>query len=194
MAVRRKAAAGGTPAGADVLASVTSPSMARLAALTNKPSDNLFAEMLIKAIGWQASGTGTTASGAAAVRGFARRLGARARIVDGSGLSRGDRATPQRVVRLLIAMQARDEFDAFFASLAVAGRDGTLSDRMRRGPAHRRCRGKTGTLSNVSALSGYCTARSGDVYAFSILMNGVYPTGARQLQDRMAQAIAGMRS
>ena len=193
VAVRRKAVAGTAPAGAEVLASVDSPPMERLAALTNKPSDNFFAEMLIKAVGWQAGGTGTTAAGAAAVRGFAGRLGAGARIVDGSGLSRGDRATPRRVVRLLTAMQARGEFDAFLASLAVAGSDGTLSDRMRRGPAHNHCRGKTGTLSNVSALSGYCTARSGDVYAFSILMNGVYPTGARELQDRMAQAIAGVR-
>ena len=65
-----------------------------------------------------------------------------------------------------------------------------LFDRMRRGPAHRRCLGKTGTLSNVSALSGYCEARSGNTYAYSILMNGVYPIGARRLQDRMLQAIA----
>jgi D-alanyl-D-alanine carboxypeptidase/D-alanyl-D-alanine-endopeptidase (penicillin-binding protein 4) len=50
--------------------------------------------------------------------------------------------------------------------------------------------GKTGTLSNVSALSGYCDARSGDTYAYSILMNGVYPTGARRIQDRMLQQIA----
>ena len=64
---------------------------------------------------------------------------------------------------------------------------------MRRGPARGRCRAKTGTLSNVSALSGYCDGRSGDIYAFSILMNGVYPTGARRLQDRMAQAIAAQR-
>jgi D-alanyl-D-alanine carboxypeptidase len=42
----------------------------------------------------------------------------------------------------------------------------------------------------VSALSGYCTGRSGDIYAFSILMNGVYTSSARVLQDRMAQAIA----
>jgi D-alanyl-D-alanine carboxypeptidase/D-alanyl-D-alanine-endopeptidase (penicillin-binding protein 4) len=191
--VQRKATTGSTPAGATVLASVDSPPMRRLAALTNKPSDNFFAEMLIKAIGWEASRNGSTAGGAAAIRSFSRRLGAAARIVDGSGLSRGDRATPRRVVRFLTAMQARDEFDSFYGSLAVAGRDGTLSDRMRRGPARGNCRGKTGTLSNVSALSGYCTARSGDVYAFSILMNGVYPTGARQLQDRMAQAIAAMR-
>ena len=193
VAVRREAAIGTTPRGADVLASVESPRMERLAALTNKPSDNFFAETLIKAIGWQASGKGTTRRGAAAVSGFARRLGAPARIRDGSGLSRGNRATPRRVVRLLRAMQARDEFEAFYSSLSVAGRDGTLSDRMRRGPARGSCHAKTGTLSNVSALSGYCQARSGDVYAFSILMNGVYPTGARDLQDRMAQAIAGTR-
>jgi serine-type D-Ala-D-Ala carboxypeptidase/endopeptidase (penicillin-binding protein 4) len=188
--VRRKPIAGSTPQGADVLASVDSPPMKRLAALTNKPSDNFFAEMLVKAIDFQAGGRGTTAGGAARVRGFVSRLGARARIVDGSGLSRGDRASPRRVVRLLRAMQARDEFDSFYASLAVAGRDGTLSDRMRRGPARGNCHGKTGTLSNVSALSGYCEATSGDNYAYSILMNGVYPTSARRLQDRMLQAIA----
>jgi D-alanyl-D-alanine carboxypeptidase/D-alanyl-D-alanine-endopeptidase (penicillin-binding protein 4) len=61
---------------------------------------------------------------------------------------------------------------------------------MRRGPAHNRCRGKTGTLSNVSALSGYCETRSGGQYVYSILMNGVFPTSARRLQDRMLQAIA----
>jgi D-alanyl-D-alanine carboxypeptidase/D-alanyl-D-alanine-endopeptidase (penicillin-binding protein 4) len=110
--------------------------------------------------------------------------------VDGSGLARGNRASPASIVRLLGAMYRRDDFDPFADSLPVAGRDGTLFDRMRRGPAKNRCRAKTGTLSNVSALSGYCEALSGDTYAFSVLMNGVYPTGARRLQDRMLQAIA----
>ena len=63
---------------------------------------------------------------------------------------------------------------------------------MRRGAARCRCRGKTGTLSDVSALSGYCEARSGDTYAYSILMNGMYPTSARAIQDRMVQAIAAV--
>jgi D-alanyl-D-alanine carboxypeptidase/D-alanyl-D-alanine-endopeptidase (penicillin-binding protein 4) len=64
---------------------------------------------------------------------------------------------------------------------------------MRRGPAHGRCRGKTGTLTGVSALSGYCRARSGDMYVFSVLMNGVSVSAAHGLQDRIAQAIAGVR-
>jgi D-alanyl-D-alanine carboxypeptidase/D-alanyl-D-alanine-endopeptidase (penicillin-binding protein 4) len=110
--------------------------------------------------------------------------------VDGSGLSRGNRASPASIVRLLSTMYRRDDFDPFVDSLPVAGSDGTLYDRMRRGPAKFHCRGKTGTLSNVSVLSGYCEALSGDTYAYSILMNGVYPTGARRLQDRMLQAIS----
>jgi D-alanyl-D-alanine carboxypeptidase/D-alanyl-D-alanine-endopeptidase (penicillin-binding protein 4) len=191
--VRMKPRAATTPAGAIELASVESPPMETLVRLTNKASDNFFAEILVKDLAMQARGVGTTATGARLAAGFARRLGARARLADGSGLSRANRASPHRVVRLLTAMSQRDEFDAWYASLPVAGRDGTLRDRMRSGAARGRCRGKTGTLSNVSALSGYCTARSGELYAFSILMNGVYTPGARRLQDRMAQAIAAER-
>ena len=186
--------AGRAPADARVLAVVQSPPMARLAALTNKPSDNFFAEMLLKGLAAQAGGLGTTAAGARLAAGFAHRVGGRASsLADGSGLSRRNRASPFRVVRLLLAMRKRDEFDSFFTSLSIAGRDGTLRPRMRRGPARSRCRGKTGTLSNVSVVSGYCRARSGQTYAFSILMNSVNPFGARAVQDRMMQAIAGVR-
>jgi len=191
--VRGGPRAGRAPDAARVLASVDSPPMESIVRLTNKPSDNFFAEMLVKDLAMQRYGRGTTIRGARLAAAFARRLGGRARLVDGSGLSRGDRASPYRVVRLLRAIQRREEYDAFYRSLSIAGRDGTLRDRMRRGPARGRCRGKTGTLWNVSALSGYCRARSGDVYAFSFLMNGVYPYGARKLQDRMVQAIAARR-
>ncbi|MBA3509376.1 MAG: D-alanyl-D-alanine carboxypeptidase, partial [Thermoleophilaceae bacterium] len=109
------------------------------------------------------------------------------------GLSRGNQASPYRVARLLQGMRGRDEFPAFFDSLSVAGRDGTLRARLRGGAARGRCRAKTGTLTGVSAVSGYCTALSGDVYVFSILMNGVNASGARGLQDRMLQTIAGVR-
>jgi serine-type D-Ala-D-Ala carboxypeptidase/endopeptidase (penicillin-binding protein 4) len=182
-----------TPPTATVLASVESPPMRRLAQLTNKPSDNFFAEMLLKGLGLQATGRGTTVRGARVAAGFARALGSAVRLVDGSGLSYANRASPFRVTRLLTALLDRVEFEAFDDSLAVAGRDGTLAPRMRSGPARDRCRAKTGTLTAVSALSGYCRARSGDVYAFSILMNRVSIYGARRLQDRMAQAMAGAR-
>jgi D-alanyl-D-alanine carboxypeptidase/D-alanyl-D-alanine-endopeptidase (penicillin-binding protein 4) len=95
------------------------------------------------------------------------------------------------VVRLLMAERSRPEYDAFFASLPIAGVDGTIHDRMRSGPAKRNCRAKTGSLIGVSTLSGYCTTRSGREVAFSFLMNGVSTWYARRLQDRMTQAIAG---
>jgi serine-type D-Ala-D-Ala carboxypeptidase/endopeptidase (penicillin-binding protein 4) len=188
--VRLKPRAGLTPAGATVLASVQSPPMERLLRLTNKPSDNFFAETLLKDLAHIAGGVGTTAGGARVATAFARRLGTRPRLVDGSGLARGNRASPLSVVRLLSAMYKREDYDPFVDSLPIAGRDGTLYDRMRRGPAKAHCVGKTGTLSNVSALSGYCEALSGDSYAYSILMNGVYPLAARRLQDRMLQEIS----
>jgi serine-type D-Ala-D-Ala carboxypeptidase/endopeptidase (penicillin-binding protein 4) len=212
IAVGRAPRAGAAPATARILAAVESPPMARLAALTNKPSDNYFAEMLVKALGMRiatpdrgASQTltqperrvtarGTTAAGAKLAARFAKRLGGGpARLADGSGLSRLNRASPYRVVRLLLALRARAEWPAFSRSLSIAGRDGTLGPRMRSGPARGHCRGKTGTLTDVSAVSGYCRARSGASYVFSILMNGVDPYGARAIQDRMLQALAGVR-
>jgi serine-type D-Ala-D-Ala carboxypeptidase/endopeptidase (penicillin-binding protein 4) len=188
--VRLRPRAAITPEASELLASVESPPMETLVRLTNKLSDNYFAEILAKDLAMQANGQGTTSDGARLAAGFARRLGARARLVDGSGLSRGNRASPYRVVRLLAAMFQRDEYDAFVGSLPIAGQDGTLEKRMRSYPARWRCRGKTGTLSNVSALSGYCEALSGETYAYSILMNRVYTPGAQRLQDRMLQAIA----
>ena len=191
--VRLKPRAGVAPTDAEVLASIDSPPMATLIRLTNKPSDNYFAEMLLKGLALQARGKGTTRAGAQLAAGYAKRLGSGARLADGSGLSRADRASPRQVVTLLSELYELDQTDYaqdFFDSLPIAGRDGTLATRMRSGPARSRCHAKTGTLSNVSALSGYCLARSGDVYVFSFLMNYVYPPGARALQDSMAQAIA----
>ncbi len=211
IAVSGRPASGKTPGTARILAAVESPSMTRLAALTNKPSDNYFAEMLVKALGMRFSAPatasqtltqperrvirrGTTAGGAKIAARFAKRLGGGpARLADGSGLSRLNRASPQRVVKLLLAMRERDEWPAFEGSLSIAGRDGTLGPRMRSGPARSRCRGKTGTLTGVTAVSGYCRALSGQTYVFSILMNGVDAYRGRSIQDGMLQALAGVR-
>ena len=73
---------------------------------------------------------------------------------------------------------------------AVAGRSGTLDNRMRRSVARDRCHAKTGTLNSVSALAGYCQSTAGARVAFAFLMNGVNVYGARALQDRMAAALA----
>ncbi|HEX8855990.1 MAG TPA: D-alanyl-D-alanine carboxypeptidase/D-alanyl-D-alanine-endopeptidase [Thermoleophilaceae bacterium] len=190
ISVRGQAQAGMAPPDAAPIATEQSPPMSRLVRLTIKPSDNFFAETLLKDLAALKGAPGTTAAGARAARSFATRLGLRARIVDGSGLARGNQASPRMVVGLLDRVRARPEFQDLFDALPVAGVDGTLHDRMRSGAAKSRCRAKTGTLSNVSALSGFCQSRGGDLIAFSFLMNRVRVTGARSLQDRMANALA----
>lgn len=183
-----KGRAGTTPAGALALASFRSPTVTSLLAAMNVPSDNYIAEMLLKAVGMTEDRAGTTARGAAVAEDVAlEELGAEPAIADGSGLSRSDRTSPRDVVRLLAAKLSDP---AFFGSLAVMGTSGTLKDRLRHSFARGRCRGKTGTLSDVSALSGYCRVRDGGTVAFSILMNRVNTYGARRIQDRMVSVIA----
>lgn len=185
------AANGAAPDDAKVLATVDSPPMSTLVRLTNKDSDNFFAETLLKDLGRAATQVGSTSAGVQAVRAYAARAQASVTLVDGSGLDSGDRASPRSVVRLLLSERTKPQFPALYASLPIAGVDGTIHDRMRTGPAKQNCRAKTGSLIRVSALSGYCTTPSGKTVAFSFLMNGISTSYARRLQDRMAQAIAG---
>jgi D-alanyl-D-alanine carboxypeptidase/D-alanyl-D-alanine-endopeptidase (penicillin-binding protein 4) len=190
VAVRRAARSGAAPEAAIQLASVDSPSIAQLVTAMNLPSDNFIAETLIKRLGAAFGGGGSTAAGAAVVRASIAELGVRTTAVDGSGLSRANRTSPKAVVSLLTAMDESELAAPFEGSLPVAGRTGTLHDRMRGTAARDHCQGKTGTLSNVSALAGYCTTRDGGRVAFAFLMNYVWPDGARRLQDRMTAALA----
>ena len=184
------ARAGVAPNGTVTVSQFDSPSIADIVRRMNVPSDNFIAETLIKALGAQFGAGGSTAAGAAVVRGSVAGLGVRPRIVDGSGLSRADLTTPRQVVQLLSAMSLGNLAQPFEDSLAVAGRTGTLRKRMRRTLARDRCRGKTGTLRDVSNLAGYCDTTGGEQVAFAILMNRVNPYGARRLQDRMTATLA----
>lgn len=175
------------------LGKVTSPSAAKLIAQTNTPSDNFFAETLLKRLGAHPGRQGTTKRGVNSAERFAAGVRSGAKLVNGSGLSRTNAASPRNVGRLLVHMAEDDDLDsAWRDSLAVAGRTGTLSDRMRGSAAEGRCQAKTGTIDGVSALSGYCEAGAGLV-AFSILMNNVNVDTARRAQDAMAAAIARYR-
>lgn len=191
--VRGSTAARTAPEGATTLARVESPALARLVRLTNKESSNFFAEMLLKVVSAADGDQGTTRDGAADAMAFARRLGARTRLADGSGLSRGNRASPRSVVELLDEMRDRPEFAALYDSLSIAGVDGTLARSnhrgLRRGPARRRCRGKTGTLRGITALSGYCRVTGGELVVFSIVSNGVDADAAKRVEDRILHAL-----
>jgi D-alanyl-D-alanine carboxypeptidase/D-alanyl-D-alanine-endopeptidase (penicillin-binding protein 4) len=118
--------------------------------------------------------------------------GAHPTVVDGSGLSRSDQTSAHDVVRVLDGVRDDAAGAAFRASLPVAGRTGTLRTRMRGTAAAGRCQAKTGTLSNVSALAGYCRAASGHDVVFALLMNNVGLGTARAQQDRFAAALVGL--
>jgi serine-type D-Ala-D-Ala carboxypeptidase/endopeptidase (penicillin-binding protein 4) len=188
------------------LADYDSPTMADIVQDTNVPSNNFLAEMLLKDVGAQFGDSGSTAGGIDIVRQFAAQQGAGFTGENGSGLSRLDKASPTSVVRVLTSMLGVDRNtppeaqaeqtelrDAWVNSLAVAGSSGTLARRMRGTAAARRCHAKTGTLTGVSALSGYCFRGGNDAdhgVIFSLLMNNVDVNRAHLVQDRMAALIA----
>lgn len=181
--------AGTAPLGARTIAASPSRTVGELVRFVNVPSNNFAAEMLLKLLGARFRDEGSTAAGADVARDTLDDFGVRPRIIDGSGLSRGDRTTPRQVVRLLERMHGPDVAASFRASLAVPGATGTVKRRMRGTPA-RRCRVKTGTLRGVSSLAGYCTTTGGRELAFALLLNRVYTPAAKKIEDRMTAAIA----
>ena len=181
-----------TPPNAERVAMIRSPKLNRIVNTTDVWSDNFFAEMLIKLLGARLGSAGTTAAGASVVEAFAHSHDSGVHAVDGSGLTRSNRASPRQVVDLLTAMREDPAGDDFIQDLALAGHEGTVADRMHGTAAYGRCRTKTGTISGVSNLSGYCFNKSGRVMAFSILMAGVSNLSLAHLdQDRIAGAVAG---
>lgn len=178
------------PAGATVLATVQSPSLARLLGLMLPPSDNFFAETLIKDLGARFGGAGTTAAGAAVVRKTMARFHVHPHLLDGSGLSHSDHTSPIEVVTVLATLAHLPIGPVLREDLAVAGRSGTLAERMRGTPASGRCQAKTGTLIGVSSLAGYCQSESGDTLAFAFLTDGIEIPKAHAIQDAMAVALA----
>ncbi|HUJ33826.1 MAG TPA: D-alanyl-D-alanine carboxypeptidase/D-alanyl-D-alanine-endopeptidase [Solirubrobacteraceae bacterium] len=181
--------AGRTPAGAATLASVQSPQLATLVQLTNTPSDNFFAETLLKDIGARLGGAGTTAAGAAVVRAeLLSKFGITPRLNDGSGLSRYDSTSPTQIVTVLGAMANNS---AFVNSLALMGQTGTLKDEGLGTIAQNECRGKTGTLHDVANLAGYCQALDGHTLAFAFMANGLgNPDYVHEVEASMAAAVA----
>lgn len=164
---------------AEVLARVTPGPLADDLKATNKASQNVHAELLLRRIG-RKHGTGSIADGMAAIRAMLGRAGVPRwayDLSDGSGMSTYNRATPRGTVTLLRWLAARPWGAAWRATLPVGGVDGTLARRFRGTALRGRIFAKTGTLHGTTALSGYMLARSGRTLVFSIYANDV-PEGA----------------
>jgi serine-type D-Ala-D-Ala carboxypeptidase/endopeptidase (penicillin-binding protein 4) len=158
-----------------VLASAESPPLREVAAVLMKVSQNLYAETLLKAAGRARGGLGTTAAGREAVRATLTSWGVPEDayvMADGSGLSRYNYVSAAALTTILERMYKEPKHrDAFVATLAVAGKDGTVSTRLRRTRAEGNAVVKTGSIANVRSLSGFVRSRDGEMIVFSILAN-----------------------
>ncbi|HEY0715414.1 MAG TPA: D-alanyl-D-alanine carboxypeptidase/D-alanyl-D-alanine-endopeptidase [Polyangia bacterium] len=177
------------------LASHDSPSLAVVLHDLNKRSSNFAAEQVLRTLGGEVVGRpGSWNKGLEAVARHLEALGIPRnsyRMSNGAGLYDSNRFTAEQMVTVMRAALRDFRISSeFLASLAVAGIDGTLGQRMGGTPAHRYVRAKTGTLANVSSLSGVVGAPGEKPLVFSVLVNDVTnPTAARVAQDRAAEAM-----
>jgi D-alanyl-D-alanine carboxypeptidase/D-alanyl-D-alanine-endopeptidase (penicillin-binding protein 4) len=165
---------------AQPLASLTPPPLAADIALTNKVSQNLHAELLLRRVGLR-QGTGSLADGLAEVRAMLERAGVPRSsydFSDGSGMSTYNRVAPRGMIVFLRWAAAQPWGAEWRSGLPVGGVDGTLARRFGGTSLEKRLFAKTGTLNASAALSGYMTAKSGRTLIFSAYANDI-PEGAR---------------
>lgn len=186
-----------TTAYESVFAKRVSPPLKEAIRIINKESQNLHAEMLLREAALHERNIADVRAAVGEMRDFLKQAGLAAGeyyLRDGSGLSRHNLVSPGGTVKLLAYMYNSPDREAYLESLPIAGRDGTLDWRFSQTPAKGRILAKTGTMSHVSALSGYAQADGGRMLAFSIYANnfGVSTSYAQSLIDRIAAAVAAV--
>ena len=170
------------------IARLESPPLSYIAAKTLKPSQNLYTELILRALG-EAVGDKSNLKKTSAERGlevvqkFLQTAGIQPDAViqfDASGLSRHDLITPSATAQLYQFMSKHRYAQTFEAALPIGGVDGTLKNRFRNSPAANNVHAKTGTLDQVGSISGYITAATGERFAFSILTNNLPDAESRR--------------
>ena len=177
-----------------VLAIHTSPPLLEILDIINKRSHNLMAEQVLRTVGRVALGDGSVEAGArATIEMLKREVDApppELAIHDGSGLSTLNRVSARSMISLLSFMARSPMWEPYWSTLPVAGVSSGLR-RMQRTAAERNLRAKTGTINNVSALSGYVQARNDEVLAFAIISNDVPSTWrAKRVEDAIGARLA----
>ena len=181
------------PEGVELARRISAPLVEDLR-ITDKVSQNLHAELALRAVARARRNVGSFEAGAEELKAFLAEAGIDPEawhLMDGSGLSRLNLVTPATVVKLLRFLYDSPARENFISLLPVAGRDGTLSSRFIETPAAGRVHAKTGSLSHVSALSGYLERGDGAWLAFSILVNNYNSRTAevRGIMDRVCNLI-----
>lgn len=161
--------------------------------VTNRESQNFFAESVIRLLGAELCGRGTWPAGVRAVETFLTEAGLEPEtysLADGSGLARTNRMTPRQMTTVLRHMAFHEHGRELIRSLPHGGLEGSSLENRLTEPAYaENVFAKTGTLVGVTTLSGYAKGRSGRLYAFSILIEGGPVWRGRKLQDALVRAL-----
>jgi D-alanyl-D-alanine carboxypeptidase/D-alanyl-D-alanine-endopeptidase (penicillin-binding protein 4) len=178
--------AGTPPRALRRLTSIRSVPLHTMMRFMNRQSSNFFAEVFGKRLAVESRGTpGTIARGANALEAWAADRGVEVTAHDGSGLSYGNRVSPAGMTRLLQQVE-REPWGARLRSTLAGAGQGTLESRLNAV----RVRAKTGTLENVSTLSGWVWLRTTDSWAeFSIMSSGMYKYTAAGIEDRIVRLL-----
>lgn len=187
-----------TPQGARQLASHDSMPLKDLLIPFMKLSNNMHAEALTKAMGYKASGEGSWGAGLAAISGYLKGVGVdtgKVRQADGSGLSRMNNFPAGQLAKLMLAVRSEPWYGDWYRSLPVACDPerfvgGTLRTRMCGTAAALNARGKTGSLTGASALSGYVTDGGGRELVYAIVLNNYLASSVKPLEDAIVVTLA----
>jgi D-alanyl-D-alanine carboxypeptidase/D-alanyl-D-alanine-endopeptidase (penicillin-binding protein 4) len=155
--------------------------------ITDKVSQNLHAELALRAVGRARRNVGSFEAGLEELKTFLGEVGVapeQYNIRDGSGLARLNLVTPSAVVSLLRYMHDSPHAKEWMSLLPVGGEDGTIATRFVGTPAVGRVLAKTGSLSHVSSLSGYIKRANGKWVVFSMLVNN-YNTPTAEVRGAM---------
>ncbi|MFN3467078.1 MAG: D-alanyl-D-alanine carboxypeptidase/D-alanyl-D-alanine-endopeptidase, partial [Candidatus Brocadiales bacterium] len=195
------ASSGPNPPGADdikewKLLTCTTSTMSQAVTVANTRSHNFYAEQILKTIGSEVRGQGSFSAGVEVIRELMYKLGYEPQeyqAVDGSGLCRENRFSPEMITDLLAFMYLHKEKEAFIYSLPVSGITGSLHKRLKSPSCTGRIKAKTGYISKVCALSGYVETHGGDTLAFSILVNDfkASPAHIKEFQDSVCNVLVG---
>jgi D-alanyl-D-alanine carboxypeptidase/D-alanyl-D-alanine-endopeptidase (penicillin-binding protein 4) len=162
------------PAPGIELASRVSPPLVQLLQVTDKTSQNLHAELMLREVGRVSRFMGTREAGLEEMAAMFKEAGASAndaRVEDGSGLARNVMIAPRLMTRILVYLYQSKYREAFLSLLPVGGEDGTLKNRLCCSADAANIHAKTGTLSRAIALSGYAQSKTHGWLAFSIIVN-----------------------
>jgi len=172
--------------------------IARTITVANQRSQNFYAESMLKLLGHSFGAAGSWAEGAKVVEGYLGGLGVPKNnfvIRDGSGFSKSNRLTARAIVSVLEHMHSGELARIYMDSFAVSGlAETSLEKRLTEEPYAGRIHGKTGSLNNVSALSGYAENLDGEIFAFSIIVNDSSNSSAEQLEDTTCRLLVELQT